>query len=111
MPNGNAVKNVTRIVLSAFDSNARNVQYSSFHNMLVSAPKLEHVSIIGHVFTLPPPNSVHSEKAVYIKTLTFAFIEPSMVASLLALPNFADLRSISLVSQLTVIPRFNSGFN
>lgn len=103
MPNGNAMKNVTHIVLSAFDSSPRKVQYSSFHNMLVSAPKLEHVSIVGHAFTLPPSHATHSEKAVSIKTLTFAFVEPSMVASLLILPNFSELRSISLVSYLTLL--------
>lgn len=98
MPNGNAMKNVTHIVLSAFDSNPRKVQYSSFHNMLVSAPRLEHVSIVGHAFTLPAPQAAHSEKEVSIKTLTFAFVEPSMVASLLVLPNFSNLKNISLVS-------------
>jgi len=64
--------------------------------MLVSAPKLEHVSIVGHAFTLPVSHPVHEDRAVSIKTLTFAFVEPSMVASLLTLPNFSDLRNISL---------------
>jgi hypothetical protein len=104
MPSGNAMKNVSHIVLSAFDSNPRRVQYSSFHNMLVSAPKLERVSIVGHAFAFPPPNAAHPEKEVSIDTLTFAFVEPSMVASLLIFPNFSNLRNISLVSHSTSLP-------
>lgn len=72
--------------------------------MLASAPRLEHVSIVGHAFTLPPPHAAHPEKEIPIKTLTFAFVEPSMVASLLILPNFSNLRNISLVSHLVSLP-------